>query len=213
MGSVFQVKTRDALIAVKLAIFDGWADTRRQIAAAGYDTRITQSAFGQFLVHNVMNRTYRLNESDPNITVELRPNKNNTAHHVVVRIEDVLMTVSAVPNEHVRARPALFREEYASRQGSFKIDAGDNFVPLPPEQMDSIETYIQILHGPSVDNREQHGFTIVAFLNQFNECTGKPLQIDDFLAQFPDQLDDAEIIQENIKIKPRKRIDTETIRS
>ena len=122
------------------------------------------------------------------------------------------MTVSAVPNEHLRPRPALFREEYASSQGSFAIDAGGNFFPLPPAQIDSIETYIQILHGPSVDDREQHGFTLVVFLDRFNECTGKPVTIDDFLAQFPAQLDDAEIIEENIDIKPRERINTKAIR-
>ena len=212
MGSLFQVNIRDALIAVKFAISDGWADTRRQIVAAGYDPRITQSAFGHFLVHNVMNRTYLLNDSAPNLEVELRPNKNNSMHHAVVRVDDVLMTVSAVPKEHLLPRPALFRGEYASRQGSFAIDAGDNFVPSPPEQMDSIMTYIQVLHGPSVDDREKTGFTLVAFFDQFNEPIGKPVQIDEFLAQFPAQMDDAEIIQENIKIRPRKRIDNKTIR-
>ncbi len=212
MESIFQAKIRDALIAVKLAISDGWADTRRQIAAVGYDPRITQSAFGQFLVHNVMNRTYRLNDSEPNLQVELRPNKNNAAHHAVVRVEHVLMTVSAISAEYVQSRPALFREEYASLQGSFGIDAGGNFVPLPPEEMDSVITYIQVLHGPSVDDREQNGFTLVAFYDQFNERKGKPVRIDDFLAQFPAQMDDAEIIEENIDIKPRKRINTKAIR-
>ena len=102
MKSKNEVSLNEALLALKYAISNAWADTRRQVKASSYDPRIVQTAFGQFLVHNVMNRIYQLNEDYQSMTAELRPNSSNTAYHVAIRLEDTLLTVSAIPHENLR---------------------------------------------------------------------------------------------------------------
>ena len=109
-----EVTFRDALLSIKYAISFAWADSRGQVKAASYDPRIVQTAFGQFLVHNVMNRIYQLNEGYQNITAELRPNSSNTAYHVAVRLEDTLLTVSAVAHENVRSSPRTWCKSASS---------------------------------------------------------------------------------------------------
>ena len=201
MKSKNEVSLNEALLALKYAISNAWADTRRQVKASSYDPRIVQTAFGQFLVHNVMNRIYQLNEDYQSMTAELRPNSSNTAYHVAIRLEDTLLTVSAIPHENLRPRAALFREDYASRQGFFEINGQNRFVAAsPPELSESTKTYLQILHGPKADDRQQLGFMLVASLNRFNEYEGKPVPLDELLLNFPTQQDDVEEIQDGISI-------------
>ena len=202
-----EANLRDALLAIKYAIFYAWADTRDQVKVASFDARIVQTAFGQFLIHNVMNRIYQLNHGNQSITAELKPNSSNTAHHVAIRLEDILLTVSAVPHEKMRPRAALFREDYASRQGFFEISGLNSFVATsPPELIGATKTYLQILHGPNPDDRQQLGFMLVASLNRFNEYEGKPVPLDDLLMNFPTQQDNVEEIQDGISIQIREGI-------
>lgn len=204
MRSENQVSLQDSLLAVRDAISFAWADTRKQVKGAGYDDRIVQTAFGQFLVHNVMNRIYQLNMGCENMKVELRPNSNNTAHHVVIRFNNMLLTVSAVAQPHMRPRAALFREEYASRQGFFRISEQNSFVPTSPRSLSEPRTsYLQILHGPKDDDRQHLGFMLIASLNHFNEYEGKPAPLDDLLLSSPIEPEHVEDIQDSINIEIR----------
>ena len=201
----------DALLAIKYAISFAWDDTREQVKTADYDPRIVQTAFGQFLVHNVMNRIYQLNAGyHQTITAELKPNRSKNAHHVAVRFEGTLLTVSAVGHENVRPRPAIFREDYASRQTSFEISEQNSFVATLPPRLDGpTKTYLQILHGPKVDDRHQLGFMLVAYLNRFNEYESKPVPLDELLMHAQTQKEEVEEIQDGINIKIRYDIEIE----
>ena len=54
---------REAIGPIETAIQEAWATTRRQIEEADFDRRIAQTAFAQFLVHNVRNEVFRLDEA------------------------------------------------------------------------------------------------------------------------------------------------------
>ena len=198
-----EAKFEDALLALKYAISYAWEDTRGQVKSANYDPRIVQTAFGQFLVHNVMNRIYQLNEGySQSFTAELRPNRTKNAHHITVRVASTLLTVSAVEHENVRPRPAMFREDYASRQGFFAITNQNTFIPTsPPVSSARPKTYLQILHGPRVDDRCRLGFLLVAKMNRFNEYEGKPVPLDELLTHFQAQRDEVEEIRDGISIR------------
>ena len=104
---------RKALGPIETAIQEAWATTRRQIEEADFDRRIAQTAFAQFLVHNVRNEVFRLDEAPGDVETFLIPNRRRTSHHVVVRFRNFWITVSAVKNRKDRPRPARFRTDYA----------------------------------------------------------------------------------------------------
>ena len=71
---------------------------------------------------------------------------------------------------------------------------------------EATNTYLQILHGPKIDDRQQLGFMLVASLNRFNEYEGKPVPLDDLLMNFPTQQDDVEEIQDDISFEIKESI-------
>ena len=188
--------TRDAFVALKTAIEDAWAVTRRQIGEEDYDGRIIQTAFAQFLVHNVMNCVHRLNTAFPDITVDLVPNERGSAHHVTVNVRGRFVTISSVPNIQARPRHANFRTNYARLQGRLTINKDNELEASPPLEPDEPTlTYIQILHGPKEENRQDLGFILVAFPNRFGEYPEEPISLDKFLDSLQQQgIADEEIV-------------------
>ena len=204
MTEYFTVAARRFFVALLSAIEDAWGDTRRQINEEHYHNRIIQTAFGQFLFHNVMNRVYGLGDAHPGISVALMPNCTGTAYHAVARIDNIQITLSAVANEQARPRPALYRTDYATRQGFFTIDDTNILTPSPPTELDDFALpYVQILYGPAKDNRQELGFIMIAFVNRFNEYDPAPMHLDDFLAKLPGQEVAAEDIAERFIIGRR----------
>ena len=189
--------TRPAFVAVKTALEDAWADTRRQLREEDYDSRIIQTAFGQFLVHNVMNRVYHLHAAYPGITADLVPNERGSAHHVRVNIHGLFATISSVPDLQARPRHAQFRANYARQQSYFKISRDNRFqLAPPPEPDDPASTYTQILHGPKSDSRQELGFILVGFPNRFGEYQQEPMHIDEFLNLSQPEMTDEEVIED-----------------
>ena len=164
------------------AIEEAWATTRRQIEEAAYDQRIVQTAFAQFLEHNIRNEIFRLGHAPGEVETDLIPNRNRSAHHVVVRFRNFWITVSAVKTRADRPRPARFRTDYARRQMRFIVNDNNFFEAAPPpEPGQNIHTYIQILHGPASGNRQLHGFTLIAFANQYGEYQPRPMEVAEYL--------------------------------
>ena len=189
------------------AIEKAWATTLRQIEEADFDDRISQTAFAQFLVHNVRNEIFRLGSRQGEVETDLIPNRRKSAHHIVVKFKGFRITVSAVKRWSDRPRPARFRADYA-RQLRFAVNEGTNaFEVAPPPQVGQrIHTYIQMLHGPTPENRQVHGFTLIAFTNGFGEYEPKPIDIIQFLGlpkQHPKRAAE-EAIQEQLGIEIRE---------
>ena len=64
----------------------------------------------------------------------------------------------------------------------FVVNEDNNFAPAPvPEAAPNVHTYIQLLHGPTQENRFVHGFTLMAFTNRFGEYEPRPVEVADFL--------------------------------
>ena len=165
------------------AIEEGWAAARTQIKEAGFGPRIIQTAFPQYLVHHVMHEIHQLGSTSDEVETFLIPNRRRTSHHVVVRFGNFWTTVSAVKSQSDRPRPARFRSDYSQRQMRFVIDESTNrfqVAPLP-EASHKIHTYIQMLHGPTPENRQVHGFTLIAFTNHFGEYEPNPINILEFV--------------------------------
>ena len=200
---------RGVIEQIEGAIEEAWATTRRQIEEAAYDHRISQTAFAQFLVHNVRNEIFRLGDAQGEVETHLIPNRRGSSHHVVVRFRNFWITVSAVKSRSDRPRLARFRVDYSRRQMMFVVNEDNFFEPAPPPApAQNLHTYIQMLHGPSPENRQIHGFTLIAFTNRFGEYLPRPVEVDDLLDQAgePDREVAREIVREDIPIRIRDRI-------
>lgn len=174
---------RSTLQRIEEAIEEAWAITRRQIEEANFDERISQTAFAQFLVHHVRNEIFKLGTAPGDVETDLIPNRRKSAHHVIVRFGSFWITVSAIKARSDRPRPARFRTDYSHRQMRFVVNEESNTFEAasPPDTNRSIHTYIQLLHGPTPEDRQTHGFTLVAFTNRFGEYEPMPMEISEFL--------------------------------
>ena len=195
---------RAAFAALKVAIQDAWDDTRRQIEEADYDPQIVQTAFGQFLFHNVLNRVVQLDATIPCVVAKLVPNERRSAHYILVIINGRAITISAVPDLQARPRDARFRSSYARMQGRWIINEHNDLEPSPPLGPDDsfTSTYIHLLHGPRVGRRRQLGFIQVAIPNIFGEYDIDPIPIDAFLdAEWGAVTSDEETIEDTITLE------------
>ena len=174
---------RWAIWLVGSAIEEAWATTRRQIEGASFDPRISQTAFAQFLVHNVRNEIFRLGSTSAEVETILIPNRKRSSHHIVVRFGNYWITVSAVKGRSDRPRPATFRTDYTYRQMTFVVDESTNLLEVvpPSDVRQKRYTYIQMLHGPSPENRQIHGFTLLAFTTPFGKYEPHPIDVSKFL--------------------------------
>ena len=101
---------------------------------------------------------------------------------MVVRYRNFWITLSAVRTRGDRPRPAKFRADYARRQLRFVVNEDNRFEPAPPPGAAlGIHTYVQLLHGPTHEDRFAHGFTLIAFTNAFGEYEPRPMDVAEFL--------------------------------
>ena len=165
------------------SINDAWDATSLQMGVFGYDHRVVHTAFGQFLVHNIMQKILEnIQGVWPGVDADLVPNSRRTAYHIVIRPPGMLITVSAVNHPLDNPRPAIFRESYASQQMGFGINSAGAFQVLdPPDFSNFACRYFQVRHGPKVDDRQQLGFVIIVPVNGFGRPLSPPQAMDSFL--------------------------------
>ena len=173
-----------ALEAIKAAIQDAWADTRAQMADYQFHPAVVHTAFGQFLVHNVRNKVFRIDT--PGMVTELVLNRRRTAYHLkVVLKNELFLTISAVEDPVSPPRPAQFRTDYVGgSQSWFRITAQNDFEPVPPVK--STAEYIQILHGPlgtRGQKRQELGFIHVAFPHDGGGYRRLTIPLDAYMAE------------------------------
>ena len=175
--------------------------TGNQMVELGYDRRIAQTAFGQYLYHNVMHEVQLLGRNDPSIEAELHPHVRESGHHVVVMLQGLIITISAVEHRGQRPRYAAHRSIYAG-QLSFTITDDGKFVVPPLSVQDfSQPAYIQLLHGPEPGNRQRHGFTLLAFLNERGEYLSDVVDLHEKLASIAVERQTRETVREDLRLK------------
>ena len=118
--------------SIKEAIEHAWVHTKTQMDETGYHSKIQRDSFGQFLVANIRHFIFQLGGMHQGMTVDLRTNRRGTAHHVVVEIGSITVTISAVPDKNSLPRFAYFRFHYATRQLRFIYDLDHNTFEVPP---------------------------------------------------------------------------------
>lgn len=173
----------DALAAIDDAIRWGYDVTRRDLKAKGFDPRVSKTAFGQELHHNVSQRVYNIGGNLPDIVTDLPPNMRRSHHHVIVVAGRVLFTVSAVKRRDQAPRYAVHRNRYAFLQEYFRIgdDGAFEIVPVP-DPYDPGSLYVQVVHGPAPGDPQQHGFTVLRALDVDNNYYPLVINLEEFLA-------------------------------
>ena len=203
---------RIALMALATAIMDAYKYTATQMEEVGYEPEIEQTAFGQYLVHNVMQHVWQLNKLYPGMHVELVPNKRGSSHHVRAEISGLLVTISAVEYSGAKPRKAVFRKDYANRY-YFYVNEQNEFElsPDPYGMMGQTQRYMQILHGPHDDDRRTLGFLEVAMPNRDGNYDEHPIPFDELMPLLTDESigDDVEIVEdiEPLEVKSSDRVE------
>ena len=186
--------TRAEIEDLATAVEGAYEDTRQQIKVRGYERGIVQSLFGQLLHHNVIQRIIELAPTCPNLSIDLVPNRRRTAHHVIVKTQDLRITISAVSEASDHPRYARFREDYA-QQLEFRIN-GNNRLEVVP--VSSRQKYLQLLHIPAANGRHSFGEIVVAFPNHRGEYVTGHMRWGHFLEQMFGQSvsSDVEVIED-----------------
>ena len=172
----------DALTAIDDAIKRGYDVTRRDLKSKMFDPRVSKTAFGQGLHHNISQSVYNIGGNLPDIVTDLPPNMRRSHHHVIVVAGRVLFTMSAVKRRDQVPRYAVHRSRYAYLQEYFRIgdDGAFEIVPVP-DPYDLSSMYVQVLHGPAPDDPQRHGFTVLRVLDVDNNFYPLVIDLEDFL--------------------------------
>ena len=147
---------RDELEKIHAVIEGAYADTRREVNARGYDSRIVQTHFGQALYANVNQGILEMKPTCPNLNIDLLPNRTKTAYHVVIKASSMRLTVSAVSSETDNPRYAHYREAYA-HQLEFGFNANGEIQLVPVSYN---HDYFELLHMAG-GNRQSFGRVVV----------------------------------------------------
>ena len=190
-----------AFQALDATISYAYSLTANQMVEFGYDRRIAQTAFGQYLYHNVMHEVQLLGKNAPSIEAELRPHVRESGHHVVVTLQGLVITISAVEHRGQWPRYAVHRSIYAG-QLSFTITDDGKFV-VPPFSVQEISrpAYVQLLHGAEPGNRQRHGFTLLAFLNERGEYLPDVIDLHEKLASIAVERQTMETVREELGLQ------------
>lgn len=164
------------------------------------DGRIEKTLWPQLLHHHVNQQIYDLGGMYPELVTDLPPNPRWSHHHVMASVEDLLMTFSAVPALDMVPRKAVHRSRYALRQRYFRIsEPGFEIVPVP-DPYDRQSLYIQVLYGPSAEDRRSHGFTVIRILDENDQYLPGVIDLDEYLAGIEAEQRDRELIGEDFQI-------------
>ena len=154
-----------ALSEVNSGIGRGYAQAGKEMQKAKFTPGLVRTAFPQSLYHHVTQQVCDIGGNDAEIVTDLRSNRRRSVDHVIVAVSNVLMTVSAVKTPQQKPRYAAHRSRYAMTQTYFKTPRSEPPDPLEampiPNPYDIGSLYIQVLHGPKSDDRQQHGFTVI----------------------------------------------------
>ncbi len=194
---------RLGLEAIRTAIESAYDVTRVQMQDGRYHEDVVQTAFAQFLVHNVRDGVAKIKALG--LVSLLTSNSKGTAHHEAVYIEDkLLITISAVRGPSALPRPAQFRNDYTGSLQIRFIPRGDEFlIVMPPGAKTQ---YVQILHsgkrlqGPL---RQHLGFIQVAFPDSAGGYRRGMISLDDYIAEWsrPGARAETEHVEDNLGIK------------
>ena len=187
------------LAAIQEAIEYAYVVTRTQISE--YDPRLQKTLFSQMLYHNISQGAHDACGGLPDVGAELRPNRTKGAYHVAVAVEDVLITVHAVPNRERRPRRTRYTSRYGFNQIHFTINRSGAFEVAPhPDPHLASTAYIQILHGPHAHDRQHLGFTIIAMLDSSDNYLSDTIDLERHVAENWPQYDNVEQIPDLITI-------------
>lgn len=101
---------------------------------------------------------------------------------MIVTVENVLITVSAVAARHSVPRKATHRSRYALRQTYFRVDTAGLKIVSVPDPYDPHSLYLQILHGSEPGRHDRHGFTVVRMLDAADQYLPDIIDLDEHLA-------------------------------
>ncbi len=189
-----------ALDTVNSAIKRGYGATRADLMEKGYDRRIEKTAFSQILHHNINQEVFDIGVTDRGLVTDLPPNRRRSHHHVILTVENVLITVSAVTARYRLPRKAAHRSRYAMRQTYFRVVGTDLRIVPVPDPHDPHSLYLQLLHGPEPGQHERHGFTVVRMLDADNHYLPDIIDLDEHLASIATVETDHEQVTEDFQV-------------
>ena len=191
----------DALAAINDAIKLGYEVTRGELEAKNYDPRVSKTAFGQALHHNISQGIYNIGENYSEIVTDLPPNRRRTHHHVIALVGRVLFTVSAVKHINGVPRYAAHRSRYALIQSYFRVNADGVFeIVNVPDPYNPSSLYVQILHGPTTDDPQRHAFTVLRLLDVDNHYFPTVIDLEEHLISAETVIANFETVTEDFEI-------------
>ena len=164
-SSEHSTDSRNTFLVAHEAIRAAYMDARQHFVDSGFEWQIVQTGYAHDLNNFVNHRVF--DALHTRVNAEFVPNSTGSAHHLRLRIDSWVVTISAVRHPSDRPRFAHFREGY-SRQSRFDFD-GSGFVTVVQPMIGEEEVeYIQILHGPDSLNPRNYqrmalGFVRVAY--------------------------------------------------
>ncbi len=189
-----------ALDAVNSAIKGGYGQTTDEMRVREYDRRIEKTAFGQILHHNINQQVFDIGRGASEFVTDLPPNHRRSHHHVIVTVQNVLITISAVGGPNKVPRPAFHRSRYAMQQTYFRTDGFDLRIVPVPDPFDSNSLYLQLLHGPTSTDHTLHGFTVVRMLDIHDQYLPDIINLDEHLASIATTSGEYENVTEDFKV-------------
>ena len=189
-----------ALDTVNRAIKRAYGATSADLLDKGYDRRIEKTAYSQILHHNINQEVFDIGGRDHVFVTDLPPNPRRSHHHVIVTVENVLMTVSAVTARHRVPRQATHRSRYAMRQTYFRVEGTDLKIVAVPDPHTPQSLYLQLLHGPERGRHESHGFTVVRMLDIDDQYLPDIIDLDEHLASIATVNTDHEHVTEDFQV-------------
>ena len=189
-----------ALHSVNTAIKRAYRATNTGLLEKGYDRRIEKTAFSQILHHNINQEVFDIGGTDRVLVTDLPPNSRRSHHHVIVTVENVLLTVSAVTARHRFPRKAAHRSRYAMRQTYFRVEGTALKIVPVPDPHDPRSLYLQLLHGPEPGHHERHGFTVIRILDPENQYLPDVIDLDEHLDSVATVHTDHEHVTEDFQV-------------
>ncbi len=189
-----------ALDGVNSAIKRAYSATGADLVEKGYDQRIAKTAFSQLLHHNINQEVFDVGGADGGPITDLPTNPRRSHHHVIVTVENVLITVSSVTGRHRVPRKAAHRSRYAMRQTYFRIAGHDLKIMPVPNPHDQHSLYLQLLHGPEAGHHQRHGFTVIRMLDIDDQYLPDVIDLDEHLASIATAHTDLEHVTEDFRV-------------
>ncbi len=188
------------LAAVDNAIERAYDVTRADLQGKHLDDRIEKTLHPQQLHHNVNQQVCDIGDIYPEMVTDLPPNRRRSHYHVIVTVESVLITVSAVPAPHRVPRRAVHRSRYAMCQRYFRATGSRLEVVPVPDPYDQHSLYIQVLHGPEPGYHFRHGFTVIRMLDADDRYLPDIIDLGEHLASVTTSRTDIEYVTEDFQI-------------